>query len=200
MFTSAYVWRGLVWGDYLNVQPSLSLAVGPVTVTSWGNVNGESKDDLFLDEHDLIVEYSHAVGAASVTVAWTNYFFPKDDVARHANEFSATIGLGGYLNPELLLSHMTAEDTHGNYVQAGVSHEYAVGSGGISLTPTITLGYNAHQWSERRGFSAVSAGVTGTIPTTVPHVVLRPFVFYSHGFDDAWFPKKVYGGLSLGFE
>jgi hypothetical protein len=200
MVTSAYVWRGLVFGDYLNTQPSVSLTLGRITVTSWLNVNGETKDDMFVDEHDLTVEYAHEAGPANLTLAWTNYYFPKDAVGKHANEFSATVGFGGYLNPEFLVSHMTAEDTHGNYVQAGVSHEYAVGGSRATLVPTVTLGYNAHQWSEQRGFSALAVGVTGDIPTKVPHVVLRPFVFYSIGFDDTEFPKKIYGGVSLSLE
>lgn len=192
---SAFVWRGFVLGADPALQPSVWAEIGPFTVTSWSNTYVPSPGHVRYSEHDLTVDYAREVHGTTVSFGWTNYAYPHETTGRYSNEFYAALAGGGYLTPKLQVYHDVNEGD-GTYVMLAVSHEYAVRSN-ITLTPLVSLGYNHHQWTDRVGFSDVTAVVTGSFPTPVPHLALQPFFGYSCGLEVTIFPRRFYGGVTL---
>lgn len=198
-FASAFVWRGFVLGSDPAVQPSVWARVGPVTVTSWSNTYLPSPSKLSYSEHDLSVDYAWAIGGATLSFGWINYAYAHVPTGRYSNEFYAAVAGGGYLSPKL----QVFQDVHqgsGTYAMLAVSHEYALASTAARLTPTFSVGYNHHQWTDRSGFSDVTAALTLSVPTPIRHLALQPFAGYSCGLEAAVFPRRFYGGVTLAVE
>lgn len=198
-FASAFVWRGFVLGEDPVAQPSAWVRVGPVTVTSWSNTYVPSAARMQYTEHDFSVDYSQDVRGVTLSFGWINYAFPRQDVGRYTNEFYAAVSAGGYLNPKVQVYH-DVDEGDGTYAMVAVSHDYELPSTKITLSPTVSLGYNHHQWTDRRGFSDVTAQLNAEIPIPIPHLALQPFFGYSCGLDTAVFPRRFYGGITLTVE
>jgi hypothetical protein len=197
-FASAFVWRGFVLTTTPAAQPSAFVTVGPVTVTSWVNVDRPGAGQWSFTEHDFTVDYSRAVGPVTLSAGWTNYFFATE-TGRHSNEFYGGIAGGGYLNPALQV-YTDVQQGNGTYAVLTVSHEYPVSAKGVTITPTASVGYNHHQWTEFVGFSDVNVGARLSWPLPVARLAIQPWVNYSFGLKASGLPSRFYGGVSLAVE
>lgn len=192
-FVSAFVWRGFVLGSDPAIQPSAWAKFGPLTVTSWSDIDVRSRTGISFREHDLTIDYSRQIGKATLSVGWTNYAVAREP---DSNEFYAAIDVGGYLNPGIQVFH-DVDEGKGTYAALAVSHTYGIGSTKASITPTLSVGYNHHLWTDRSGFSDINAGLAMSVPTPIQRLSLQPFINYSYGLDAAVFPKRFYGGVTL---
>lgn len=198
-FASDFVWRGFVVGTDPVAQPSVWMAVGPFTVSSWSSAYTPSAGHARYSEHDFTVDYSRQVGSLTLSAGWINYAFPLEDTGRHSNEFYWAIAGGGYARPKLQVYH----DVHqgkGTYATLSAGHDYRLGESGFSLAPSISLGYNHHQWTGRSGFSDLTTVLAASVPTPVAHLGLQPFVAYTLGMGAPIFPRRLYWGLTLTVE
>ena len=192
--TSAYLWRGFVPTDAASVQPNLWMKVGDVTVSSWGNTARPSAGGSMLTEHDFTVDYTRTTGRYVVSAGWINYLFPTVDVGRHSNEFYAGVSHVSFLNPTVRV-FQDVQAGAGTYVNAGMSHEFAVGR--TLVTPSVAVGYNRHQWIAESTWSDAVMGVRVKVPTPSKRVMLAPFVNYSRSLASGLFPSRFYGGLGV---
>ncbi len=198
-FTTAYVWRGFVLGDDPSLQPSVWATIGPVTVSSWSNATVPTDGSAVYSEHDLSVDYAAEVRGLTLSFGWTHYAFVRETEGRYSNDVHLSIGGGGYLNPTVAVS----QDVHqgsGTYVAAAVSHEYPLGWHAVRIEPTVSLGYNHRLWTDRSGFSDVTATVTLHLPLARTRLAAEPFLTYSWGLHAAEFPRRFLGGLVLTVE
>lgn len=198
-YGSAFVWRGFVLGNDPVFQPSAWLKVGPVTVTSWSNAYVPSASGIVRSEHDLTVDYSTEIRGVSLSVGWINYAYAHVTSGRFSNEFYGSVGLGGLLNPRLQV-YQDVNEGNGTYASLGVSHEFALPWRKMTMTPSVSVGYNHHQWTDFTGLSDVTATATLALPTPVPHLALQPFFGYSCGLETAVFPRRFFGGVTLAIE
>lgn len=190
---SAFVWRGFVLSAEPAIQPSAWVKVGPLTVTSWSDIDGRSRTGMSFREHDLTIDYSRRIGRATLSVGWTNYALAGNP---DSNELYAALGFGGYFSPKVQVFH-DFDEGNGTYAVLGISHTFGVGSTKATITPTLSVGYNHHHWTDRIGFSDINAGLGMSVPTPIRRVSLQPFINYSYGLDTAVFPKQLYGGVTL---
>ncbi len=191
--TSAYLWRGFVPTDALSVQPNLWIKAGDVTLSSWGNTARPRVGGL-LTEHDFTVDYTRTAGRYVVSAGWINYLFPSVDVGRYSNEFYVGVSHASFLNPAVRVYH-DVQVGAGTYVNAGVSHEFAVGR--ALVTPSVAVGYNRHQWIAESTWSDALMGVKVKVPTSSKRLTLVPFVNYSRSLASGLFPSRFYGGLGV---
>lgn len=198
-FGSAFVWRGFVLGPDPVVQPSAWLKVGPVTVTSWSNAYVPSAQRMVRSEHDLTVDYSTEVRGVSLSVGWINYAYAHVTSGRFSNEFYGSVGIGGFLNPTFQV-YQDVNEGNGTYASLAVSHELTLPWAKMSVTPSVSVGYNHHQWTDYTGFSDITTAATFNLPTPIPHVALQPFFGYSCGLETSVFPRRFYGGVTLTVE
>jgi hypothetical protein len=193
MATSAYVWRGFVPNASFSVQPNTWMKVGDVTVSSWMNVAREHVQNRPVTEHDLTVDYSKSRGNVTWSAGWINYAFPELTAGRYSNELYVGVAHASYFNPSLRVYQDVHEGT-GTYVNAAVSHAYEVAD--FTLTPSVALGYNHHQWIDVSTFSDLNVGLRLTIPTPIKRLSVAPFVNHSRSLD-AVIPSRTFGGLAL---
>ncbi len=190
---SHYVWRGFVLADRVSMQPTYWVKVGDVTASSWMNLAGEQVNGP-LTEHDLTVDYSKSFGTYTVSGGWINYIFPgaDDDVS---NEIYGGLAVATLLNPFVKVY----QDVHagtGTYVSFGVSQPFAL-TKGITATPTLSLGYNHHQWTDLSTWSDAQIGVKAAVATWSEKITLTPSLFYSKSLNNDLVPNQWYGGIGL---
>jgi hypothetical protein len=194
-FTSAFVWRGLVLADAPSVQPSASITIGGFTATSWVNLSAHGPLQGW-SEHDLVVDYTHETGPWTLSVGYTNYYFPKTESGRFfTHEFYGIAALAIPLNPSVKVYHDVTLG-RGTYVSAGVSQTLPLGSSKWSATPAVTLGYNNHQWVAGSGWSDLNLGLTLARPAG-SHLDIAGSFNYSKSFHPEWFPSRAYVGVTV---
>src|SRR5262245_53245408 len=74
---SRYVWRTLAYSDGVVVQPSLTLAGGPVQVGVWANVDPSLSGSERLTEVDYSLQWSLDLGPLEATPSLQLYTFPR---------------------------------------------------------------------------------------------------------------------------
>lgn len=193
-FASQFIWRGFVLADAPCVQPTASVSLGGVTVTSWANLitTGTSQG---WSEHDLFVDYTREAGAWQFSAGYINYYFPTEHDAHFSHEFYASVGYSGPLNPSVgVFYDVLAGD--GTYVSAGISQTFPLGKSRWTATPAATLGYNDHQWVDGSGWSDLNLGVTLALPPG-SHVDVEGSFNYSKSLHAEWFPSRAYVSVSL---
>jgi len=193
-FVSAYVWRGFVVADAACFQPTASVAVRGLTITTWFNVIAGS-DDAGWSEHDLIVDYTLPVGGWTVSAGYTNYYFPTITDGKVSNEFYGGVGWSGLLSPTVTI-YQDVSVGAGTYLSAGVSQSFPVSKSGITIAPAATIGYNHHQWVAGTGWSDLNVGVTVTLPAG-KHVDIAASFNYSKSLQPDWFPSRGYSGITF---
>jgi hypothetical protein len=194
MATSAYVWRGFVPNASFSVQPNTWVKVGDVTVSSWMNVAREHVQNRPVTEHDLTIDYSKTRGSVTWSAGWINYAFPELTVGRYSNELYVGVAHASYFNPSLRV-YQDVHEGSGTYVNAAVNHAYEVGD--FTLTPSVALGYNHHQWIDVSTFSDLNVGLRLTVPTPFKRLSVAPFVNYSRSLETSVIPSRTFGGLAF---
>jgi hypothetical protein len=163
-------------------------------VSSWFNVAGEQPAGP-LTEHDLAVDWSRALGGWSLSAGWINYVFPGAAADGVTNEFYGGVGYAGPLNPFIKVF----QDVHagsGTYVSLGVSQTFGL-SGGASLTPSFTLGYNHRQWIDGSTWSDATWGLKLLHPLPVNRLWISGYLAYTNGLDETFFPDTFHGGIGV---
>jgi hypothetical protein len=196
MATNAYIWRGFVPNDSFSVQPNNWIKFGDVTVTSWMNIARRHVEGRPITEHDLTVDYSKARGAFTWSAGWINYTFPELEEGRYSNEVYVGLAHASYLNPSVRVYQDVHEGT-GTYLNVAISHAYPLMRQDVSLTPSVALGYNHHQWIDVSTFSDLNIGLRLTLPTPVRRLSVAPFVNHSRSLDSSVIDSRTYGGLVL---
>ena len=191
--SNAYLWRGFVPTDAFSVQPNLWIKVGDLTVSSWGNTSRPTGNGL-LTEHDLTVDVTRTRGRYVVSAGWINYLVPGVDTGRYSNEFYAGVSHASFLTPTLRVYH-DVQVGAGTYVNASVSHEFAVGR--LLATPSVAVGYNRHQWIAESTWSDAVMGLKVKLPTPSKRLTIAPFLNYSRSLARDLFPSRFYGGLGV---
>ena len=192
---SAFVWRGFVVADAPCVQPTASVKIGNVTATSWVNViaSGTSRG---WSEHDFIIDYTREAGAWTLSLGYTNYYFATAEPgSSFTHEFYAGATLSVPLNPFVRVYH-DVKLGDGTYVGVGVSQAFPLGGSKWSAAPTVTLGYNNHQWVAGSGWSDLNLGVTLALPPG-GHLNVAGSFNYSQSLRTEWFPSRAYFGLTV---
>lgn len=196
MATNAYIWRGFVPNDSFSVQPNNWIKFGDITVTSWMNIARRHVEGRPITEHDLTVDYSKTRGAFTWSGGWINYTFPELETGRYSNEFYVGVAHASYFNPSVRVYQDVHEGT-GTYVNVAVSHAYPLMHPGVSLTPSVAVGYNHHQWIDVSTFSDLNVGLRLTLPTPLPRLSVAPFINHSRSLDSSVIDSRTYGGLVL---
>jgi hypothetical protein len=82
-FVSRYVWRGVDFGESVSIQPTIALQAGGLEIGTWASYAAGPEAAGF-NEHDLWINYTLAIGGASLSFGATDYYFPApfDDGVR----------------------------------------------------------------------------------------------------------------------
>jgi hypothetical protein len=191
-FMSHYVWRGFVLTDAFAFQPAAWVKMGDLTVSSWSSWS-EGQDGGPLMEHDLTVDYTRAVGKATLSVGYINYLFPAIDEGSVSNELYFVSAFAAPLNPTVK-AYVDVHEGSGTYLNFGISQPLPLNSK-LTLTPSFAIGYNHQQWIDESAWNDANFGLKLTVPINA-HFTLGPGIYYSKGLNDA-IPDKFYGGLSV---
>jgi hypothetical protein len=198
---SHYVWRGFALTDGFAFQPSVFVSTQGLTVTSWSSWSStdagcfDPDDCPAIREHDLTIDYTRAVGKASVSVGYINYLFPpyRTEAAKAAdavgstNEIYAGLTFAAPWSPFVKAYFDVDGDefdtSKGTYLQFGASQGYAVADGKATVTPTVSIGYNFSQWIEDNEWNDANLGVKVAIPVTSKFTI-TPAAYLSIGLND----------------
>jgi hypothetical protein len=194
--SSAYLWRGLTDIREPSLQPSIWLAIGPVTIDSW--FSGPDPDSgLRLREHDISVEYAHTVGSLELTAGWTHYFMRYAAEERHAHEVSLRLTREGRIAPAIEIAQRLSPGA-GTTVIPSVESRFPLAQG-LTAVGFVAAGYNHHQWIDDSLFTHVE-GRASLEWQPSPRLTIRPFVGWSRSLDSSVLPSRGYGGLELSIE
>lgn len=196
---SAFVWRGFVLCDSLVVQPAAWVGWGPFTVTSWSNVARTGPNGRRWTEHDLTVDYTAVRGDYTVSAGWINYAFLDQQSNRFSNELYVGVSRAGPVEPSLRVF----QDVHagsGTYLVAGIAYSHELQASGVTLTSTLSVGYNHRLWIDASGLSDANVVFEASIPTPFHGLVVRPGVGYSRAFRLPGLSSRVYWGLVASLE
>ena len=211
---SHYVWRGFVLTDGFAFQPSVYVSTKGLTLTSWSSWSStdygcfDPDDCPALREHDFTVDYTKAVGKATVSVGYINYLFPpaRTDAAKAVdavggtNELYAGVTFAAPGNPFVKAYFDVDGDdldnlSRGTYVQFGVSQAIPLAEGKATLTPMFSVAYNFEQWIPEGGcdlsdptsgakcWNDANLGVKLGIPVN-SHFTITPAIYLSIGLND----------------
>lgn len=194
MATSAYVWRGFVPTSEPSLQPAPWVKIGPVTITSWANFASRGSLGTPVTEHDATIDYTGHRGAFALSVGYTNYFFPDASTDRVSHEFYAGVAHDSYFTPSVRVFHDVSAGG-GTYANASIAHTYDVANGRVTLTPSVAIGYNHHQWTTQSTWSDLAIGVKASLPPVSARVAISPFLTYSRSLAADLLPSRLYGGV-----
>jgi hypothetical protein len=186
---SAYVWRGFVESDVPCFQPDAWVALGPVSLDGWMNLEIAS-DGYHVAEYDLSLLYTREWSAFSVTGGLTNYFFSTEDGGRERHsELALSVAGGGWLNPAVE-AYYSVSTEKGAHVTTSVSHPFRLASN-LVLTTEAALGYNHRMWIERSGFTDVRGTVKVSLYSASERVHIDTGIDYTHALMRSLFSNKL---------
>lgn len=198
-FYSEYMWRGFVYQDAFSAQPTYWLKFGDsLTVSSWLNVSREQVEGP-ITEHDLTVDYTKAISPKfTMSAGWINYVYPALETQNISNEFYGGIAHGSYFNPAARL-YMDVHSGTGLYLNLSAGHTYAIGSSGLTATPSFSIAYNHKSWIDTSTWSDANMGVKVTVPTPLKRLFLTPQLYYSKALTDEvpGIESRWYGGIGI---
>jgi hypothetical protein len=215
---SHYVWRGFALTDGFAFQPSVFVSTNGLTFTSWSSWSStdagcfDPADCPALREHDFTIDYTKAVGKATVSVGYINYLFPpyRTDDAKAAgaigatNEFYVGATFTAPLNP-FVKAYFDVDAEDGTYLQFGVSHPISLAEGKATLTPSFALAYNFKQWIPDNDWNDANFGAKLTIPIN-DKFSISPSAYLSIGLNDTVKlvgygdgDTKFYGGVGFSY-
>lgn len=164
---SRYVWRGQVLNDEPVVQPTATLAAYGFSFNVWGSLdttdNAGDSEAGNLQEVDYTGSYSFTPFAGlDLSAGYVHYDFAGlDDTAE---VFLTATGSCTPLSPTLSV-YYDVDEVRGFYVNAGVSHEFALAEK-LGLTLAASLGWGSSQYNafyfgeERNAFNDAVLGAT----------------------------------------
>jgi len=217
-YNSKYIWRGQLLTDDPVFQPGVSVGVGPVSASVWGNmdltsVNGEKGQ---LTEVDYAIDYSASVSMVNYSVGAIYYDFPPLTNDAGTTELYLGLGLDVLLSPSVTV-YYDIDDIHGTYVSMGIGHTFdkLVDLGedagmGLDLSAAVGWGsgaYNTDYWGvSDSAFNDLTLGVA--LPVSLGEVTITPSVHYVSLMDskikasDAFSTDNdyVYAGIGLSLE
>lgn len=198
-FYSKYMWRGFVYQDAVSMQPTYWLKFGDsLTVSSWMNVSREQVEGP-LTEHDLTVDYTKAISPKiTMSAGWINYVYPALETQNVSNEFYGGFAHASYFNPAARV-YVDVHSGTGVYLNFSAGHTYAIGSSGLTATPSFAIGYNHRSWIDDSTWSDANFGVKLTVPTPIKGLFLTPQLYYSKALNTeiGAFKDTLYGGVGI---
>jgi hypothetical protein len=194
---NAFVWRGFVVCDGLVVQPSVWVAAGPLTVSSWLNVARRGPNGEAVTEHDFTVDFTRPIGAWEASAGWIHYAFLDLDEKRYSNELYVGLARPGPLNPSARLYHDPHQGS-GSYLSLGLSQDVATPWPLLTVTAALAAGYNHRLWTDYSAWSDASLVVTATLPGGFDRLSLKPFIGYSVSLDSRITTNRLLWGLGVG--
>ncbi len=190
-FVNQYLWRGFVANDSPSLQPSVSFGYRGLSVTSWSNFSHRTPRGQKWTEHDLIVDYTHAMGDISVSAGYILYAFP--DIAagdgNRSQEVYAGISYSGFLQPSFTY-YRDFDQGDGDYFYFSTGRSWLLGRG-VVLNGGLGLGVNNGQWIDNTTVSNFDINVSVDIPAG--QVVFSPFFSQSIGHRTLFGSHNIFG-------
>ncbi len=196
LFSNTYVWRGFEPVHAPSLQPSLWVTVGDLTVSSWLNLSTGRPNGRMLTEHDLQVDYSVASGRFTWSAGWINYVFPDVRTGRYSNEFYGGVSWDGPVTPTVTV-YQDVQEGAGTYVSAAVTRAIDLSATGITLSPSLSVGYNRHQWIDVSVWSDAVLGLELAIPLPRQRVTIVSVLNYSKGLARGLFGDHFYAAVGV---
>jgi hypothetical protein len=221
-WASRYVWRGQTLSTGTVIQPTITATYGGFSANLWSNLDLDKDettvalnddgtpavdadgmltydgddDNAALNETDLTLSYTYALGKLSATAGYIYYGF---DGARDTQEVSLALGVATYLNPTLTCFY-DVDEGDGGFAILSVSQAIPV-TGKISVTPGASVGLNMND--KAMGTDADGEEFFGLyygevfVSTSIPvfgAVSLDPRLSYAFGLGDG---KDAIGAISV---
>ena len=184
---SRYLWRGLDYGNSPSLQPVLTYTVGGFTLGTWGAYSfGASSTDsagiaTVFAEHDLTASYSVPTSAGSISLLYTDYFYPSSGLKYfnfNGNGGAHVLEAGaGFTGPEQFPAAFTVfynfhnDPDHSMYLQ--FAFPVRAGEATVSFSGAFTPAKSV--WYGTTNAGMVSAAVTVTRTLNVTETFAVPF-------------------------
>lgn len=198
-FYSKYMWRGWVYQDAVSAQPTYWVKFADsLTVSSWMNFSREQVEGP-LTEHDLTVDYTKAISPKiTMSAGWINYVYPALETQNVSNEFYGGFAHASYFNPAARV-YVDVHSGTGVYLNLSAGHTYAIGSSGLTATPTFSIAYNHKSWIDESTWNDANFGVKVMVPTPIKGLFLTPQLYYSKALtnDVVGIKDTLYGGIGI---
>jgi hypothetical protein len=198
-FYSKYMWRGFVYQDAVSAQPTYWVKFADsLTVSSWMNFSREQVEGP-LTEHDLTVDYTKAISPKiTMSAGWINYVYPALETQNVSNEFYGGFAHASYFNPAARV-YLDVHSGTGVYLNLSAGHTYAIGSSGLTATPSFSIAYNHKSWIDQSTWSDANFGVKVMVPTPIKGLFLTPQLAYSKALtnDVVGIKDTLYGGIGI---
>ena len=125
-YMSTYVWRGAVLTDDSVFQPSLTGAMGNLSVNLWGNMNLTDENGAAqMNEWDYTVDYSTSFDAIGLSVGIIGYTFPNSG-GPGTTELYMGASYDTLFSPSVTI-YQDIEAVSGTYVSLGAGYGIPVG-------------------------------------------------------------------------
>lgn len=194
-FATRYAWRGQTLSKGLVAQPTATVTLGGFSANFWSNVDldsGEAGDDgIVMNETDVTLSYTVAIGKVSLTGSFTHYDFDgvagataaETTTGYDTQEVSLAAAVETLLNPSLTLSY-DIDEGDGAFAVLAVSQE--IPAGPLSLSAGGSVGFNLG--NKTMGTDADGKDFTGlyygevSLATSIPlfgKVSLEPRIAYA---------------------
>lgn len=149
---SAYVWRGQVLNDNMVVQPSVTVAKGPLSLNVWGNWNATDNASQDTGEIDYTLAYtlpeSIFTDAVTVDVGAIFYTFPGNgNEAESTEEIFATSTFNNILLTPVVSVYYDVDQANGWYGNLAVSQGVEI-SDAMSAEVGGSIGYGTKNYNQ----------------------------------------------------
>jgi hypothetical protein len=145
---SRYVWRTLAYSDGVVVQPSLTLAGGPVELGVWANVDPSLSASERLTEVDYSLEWNLDLGPVQATPSLQVYTFPRlGDANTGELQIELRRDLPGGWGAFVRLSTDVLDYPEASFTSIGLDREWGFAGGG-SLSLSTQVGRGSQRFSD----------------------------------------------------
>jgi len=166
---SRYVWRTLAYSDGFVVQPSLTLAGGPVEVGVWANVDPSLSGSERLTEVDYSLEWSLDLGGIEATPSLQFYTYPRlGDANTGELQVELRRGIPGGWGAFARHSSDVFDYPDASFTSVGLDLEWGFAGGG-SLSLSSQVGRGSQRFSDAYlpggpPLSVAGLGASASIP------------------------------------
>lgn len=177
-----YLWRGVVQCDGWVVQPSITLGLGGLELSTWGNLDLDNAND---HRHDLseinyTAAYTLSVALVEFSAGALHYAYPQNDFAATTELFVS--GSAGVLASPSLGIYRDIDEGDGTYVLLGAGHALPIGTTALDLGASLGWGDAKHNAFNYRAATAgpADAGLTLSMDLAItPLLSVRPTLGYT---------------------